>query len=79
MKYLANGKRIFQPDDHLLVSFLSAKAVVEGNITLGMIMSISYIIENSLFQSINDWFSRNYHRRSLPAATLARPDKSVDE
>ena len=28
----------------MLISFLSAKAVVEGNITLGMMMSISYII-----------------------------------
>jgi ATP-binding cassette subfamily B protein len=34
----------FSQTTGLLISFLSAKAVVEGNITLGMMMSISYII-----------------------------------
>jgi len=28
----------------LLISFIAAKSVVEGNITLGMLMSVSYII-----------------------------------
>lgn len=38
------GSIFFGQTTSLLISFLSAKAVVEGNITLGMMMSISYII-----------------------------------
>jgi ATP-binding cassette subfamily B protein len=38
------GSIFFTQTTTLLISFLSARAVVEGNITLGMMMSISYII-----------------------------------
>lgn len=38
------GSVFFAKTTSLLISFLSAKAVVDGNITLGMMMSISYII-----------------------------------
>ncbi|MDL2323314.1 peptidase domain-containing ABC transporter [Bacteroidales bacterium OttesenSCG-928-A17] len=40
----SSGSVFFNQTTSLLISFLSAKAVVEGNITLGMMMSISYII-----------------------------------
>ncbi|MDR3339645.1 MAG: peptidase domain-containing ABC transporter [Candidatus Symbiothrix sp.] len=43
-QYQQIGSVFFSQTTGLLVSFLSAKAVVEGNITLGMMMSISYII-----------------------------------
>ena len=38
------GSIFFSQTTSLLVSYLSAKAVIDGNITLGMMMSISYII-----------------------------------
>jgi len=43
-QYQQLGSIFFNQTTGLLISFLSAKAVVEGNITLGMMMSISYII-----------------------------------
>jgi ATP-binding cassette subfamily B protein len=43
-QYQQIGSVFFSQTTSLLISFLSAKAVVEGNITLGMMMSISYII-----------------------------------
>ena len=38
------GSLFFSRTTSLLISFLAAKAVVDGEITLGMMMSISYII-----------------------------------
>lgn len=38
------GSIFFSQTTSLLISFLSAKAVIDGDITLGMMMSISYII-----------------------------------
>jgi ATP-binding cassette subfamily B protein len=43
-QYQQIGSVFFGQTTGLLISFLSAKAVIEGNITLGMMMSISYII-----------------------------------
>jgi len=43
-QYQQIGSIFFSQTTGLLISYLSAKAVVEGNITLGMMMSISYII-----------------------------------
>jgi ATP-binding cassette subfamily B protein len=43
-QYQQLGSVFFSQTTGLLISFLSAKAVVEGQITLGMMMSISYII-----------------------------------
>ena len=43
-QYQQVGSIFFNQTTGLFISFLSAKAVVEGNITLGMMMSISYII-----------------------------------
>jgi len=43
-QYQQIGSIFFNQTTNLFISFLSAKAVVEGNITLGMMMSISYII-----------------------------------
>ena len=38
------GSVFFSQTTSLSISFLSAKAVIDGNITLGMMMSISYIL-----------------------------------
>ena len=38
------GSIFFSQTTSLTISFLSAKAVIDGNITLGMMMSISYIL-----------------------------------
>jgi ATP-binding cassette subfamily B protein len=43
-QYQQIGSIFFSQTTGLFISYLSAKAVVEGNITLGMMMSISYII-----------------------------------
>lgn len=43
-QYQQAGSTFFSQTTSLLVSFLAAKAVVDGNITLGMMMAISYII-----------------------------------
>jgi len=43
-QYQQMGSIFFNQTTTLFISFLSAKAVVDGNITLGMMMSISYII-----------------------------------
>lgn len=43
-QYQQIGSIFFSQTTSLFLSFLSAKAVVEGEITLGMMMSISYII-----------------------------------
>lgn len=43
-QYQQIGSIFFNQTTSLLISFLSAKAVIDGNITLGMMMSISYII-----------------------------------
>ena len=43
-QYQQIGSVFFSQTTGLFISYLSAKAVVEGNITLGMMMSISYII-----------------------------------
>jgi ATP-binding cassette subfamily B protein len=43
-QYQQIGSVFFSQTTSLFISFLSAKAVVDGDITLGMMMSISYII-----------------------------------
>jgi ATP-binding cassette subfamily B protein len=43
-QYQQIGSVFFSQTTTLFISFLSAKAVVEGDITLGMMMAISYII-----------------------------------
>jgi len=43
-QYQQIGSIFFSQTTGLLISYLSAKAVVEGNITLGMMMAISYIL-----------------------------------
>lgn len=43
-QYQQIGSIFFSQTTSLLISFLSAKAVIDGDITLGMMMSISYII-----------------------------------
>jgi ATP-binding cassette subfamily B protein len=43
-QYQQIGSIFFSQTTGLLISYLSAKAVVEGDMTLGMMMSVSYII-----------------------------------
>lgn len=43
-QYQQSGSIFFNQITSLLISFVAAKSVVDGNITLGMMMSISYII-----------------------------------
>lgn len=43
-QYQQTGSLFFNQTTSLLISYLSAKAVVDGDITLGMMMSIGYII-----------------------------------
>lgn len=43
-QYQKTGTLFFSQTTSLFISFLAARLVIEGNITLGMMMSISYII-----------------------------------
>lgn len=43
-QYQQIGSVFFTQSSSLLISFIAARAVIEGNMTLGMMMSISYII-----------------------------------
>jgi ATP-binding cassette subfamily B protein len=43
-QYQQSGSVFLSQTTSLLISFLSAKLVIEGNLTLGMMMSVSYII-----------------------------------
>jgi len=43
-QYQQLGSVFFSQVTSLLISYLSARAVIEGNMTLGMMMSVSYII-----------------------------------
>ena len=43
-QYQQTGSIFFSQTTSLVISFLSAKAVIDGDITLGMMMSVSYII-----------------------------------
>ena len=43
-QYQQSGSVFFSQLTSLLISFVAAKSVIDGNITLGMMMSISYII-----------------------------------
>jgi len=43
-QYQQMGSVFFSQTTSLLISYLSARAVIEGNMTLGMMMAVSYII-----------------------------------
>ena len=43
-QYQQLGSVFFSQTTYLLISFIAARAVIQGNMTLGMMMSISYII-----------------------------------
>jgi ATP-binding cassette subfamily B protein len=43
-QYQELGSTFFSQGTSLIISFLAAKAVLDGNMTLGMMMSVSYII-----------------------------------
>jgi len=43
-QYQQSGSVFFTQITSLLISYLSARAVIEGNMTLGMMMAVSYII-----------------------------------
>lgn len=61
------GSAFFSQVTNILISFLAAKSVIEGEITLGMMMSLSYII-GQLASPIEHFISFS---RSLQDATIS--------
>jgi ATP-binding cassette subfamily B protein len=53
-------RKLHQSDERYFVSFLSAKLVLSGNLTLGMMLSVQYIIGqlNSLLLQLIDFINR---------------------
>ena len=75
----AGGNFINQMKD-ILVSFLSAKLVLSGNLTLGMMLSVQYIIGqlNSPLMQLID-FIRQYQDASISLERLAEIHDKEDE
>lgn len=74
------GSIFFTQTTNLLISYLSAKAVIDGNITLGMMMSISYIIgqlSGPIGQVIN--FSKSLQDAKISLERLNEVHNKEDE
>lgn len=74
------GSIFFTQTTNLLISYLSAKAVIGGDITLGMMMSISYIIgqlSGPIGQVIN--FSKSFQDAKISLERLNEVHNKEDE
>lgn len=79
-QYQQMGSVFFSQTTTLLISFLSARAVIEGEITLGMMMSISYIIgqlSGPIGQVIN--FSQSLQDAKISLERLNEINNKEDE
>lgn len=79
-QYQQMGSVFFNQTTTLLISFLSARAVIEGEITLGMMMSISYIIgqlSGPIGQVIN--FSQSLQDAKISLERLNEINNKEDE
>jgi ATP-binding cassette subfamily B protein len=60
-QYQVSGSVFINETKNILISFLSARAVIDGDMTLGMMLAVSYIIGqlnsplNNLVQVIHSW------------------------
>ena len=63
-QYQQLGAVFFNQTTNILISFIAARAVVQGDMTLGMMMSVTYIVGqlSSPIEQLID-FSRSYRTR----------------
>ncbi|NLI35782.1 MAG: peptidase domain-containing ABC transporter [Bacteroidales bacterium] len=74
------GSILFSQTTSLAISYLSAKAVIDGNMTLGMMMSVSYIIgqlSSPISQIIG--FSQNFQDAKISLERLNEVNNREDE
>ncbi|MCD7936839.1 MAG: peptidase domain-containing ABC transporter [Tannerellaceae bacterium] len=79
-QYQQLGSVFFSQTTSILVSFLSAKAVIDGGITLGMMMSISYIIgqlAGPISEVIN--FTQSFQDAKISLERLSEIHNKEDE
>lgn len=79
-QYQKTGTLFFSQTTSLFISFLAARLVIEGNITLGMMMSISYIIGQlsaPISQVIS--FAQSFQDAKISLERLNEIHNSVDE
>ena len=71
---------LFQPDTNILISFIAARAVVQGDMTLGMMMSVTYIVGqlSSPIEQLID-FSRSLQDAKISLERLGEIHGKEDE
>lgn len=74
------GSAFFTQGTNIIISFIAAKSVVEGQMTLGMMMSLTYII-GQVAAPISDFvsFARNYQDAKISLERLNEIHRRRDE
>ena len=74
------GSSFFTQTTGIIVSFIAAKAVVDGNMTLGMMMSLTYII-GQVAAPINEFisFAQSFQDAKISLERLNEVHNQVDE
>jgi ATP-binding cassette subfamily B protein len=74
------GSVFFNQTTNILISFLAAKSVVEGNMTLGMMMSLTYIV-GQLTAPIEQFigFARSFQDAKISLERLSEIHRREDE
>ena len=79
-QYQQMGSVFFNQTTNILISFLAAKSVVDGNMTLGMMMSLTYII-GQLTSPIEQFigFARSFQDAKISLERLSEIHQREDE
>jgi bacteriocin-processing peptidase. Cysteine peptidase. MEROPS family C39 len=79
-QYQQIGSVFFNQTTNILISFLAARAVVEGHMTLGMMMSLSYIV-GQLTSPIEQFitFARSFQDAKISLERLGEIHQREDE
>lgn len=79
-QYQQLGSVFFNQTTNILISFLAAKSVVEGNMTLGMMMSLTYIV-GQLTSPIEQFigFARSFQDAKISLERLGEIHQKEDE
>ena len=79
-QYQQLGSVFFNQTTNILISFLAAKSVVEGNMTLGMMMSLTYIV-GQLTAPIEQFigFARSFQDAKISLERLSEIHQKDDE
>ena len=79
-QYQQLGSVFFNQTTNILISFLAAKSVIEGNMTLGMMMSLTYIV-GQLTSPIEQFigFARSFQDAKISLERLSEIHQREDE